>query len=115
LSQRIPGNSSPAWKALGISLLTFACLALLAVGILAAIPSGGSSLLLTAISAAGLAVTAGVGAGVGVTGLVGAGALVHGREKGLAQSVSKFKEKLSDLQEDKNPKEDLINIPKNSI
>lgn len=97
LSQHAPGKSSSGWKALGIALLTFACSTLVAVGILAAIPSGGSSLLLTAIGAAGLAASAGVGAGVVAAGGLGVGALILGKEKELAKSVNFFKESLAAL------------------
>ena len=111
LAQQVSGKSSPAWKALGIGLLTFACAALVVVGVLAAIPSGGSSLLLTAVGAAGLAATISVGAGVAVTGGVGAAALIHGREKGLAKSMSQFKEKLSDMKSENDHEEGLDNAP----
>lgn len=94
LANHVSGQASPAWKALGISLLTFSCAVLVIAGVLAAIPSGGSSLLLTAIGATGLTVAtaAGVGAGVvATTAIAGAGAIYYGREKGLAQSVRGFR------------------------
>ncbi|QEY52916.1 hypothetical protein [Legionella longbeachae] len=100
LAQRVSGKPSPGWKALGISLLTCACAALVVIGVLAAIPSGGSSLLLTAIGSVGLVASIGVGAGVATTGLLGAASLFHGSEKGLAREISEFKKELSNLRQD---------------
>lgn len=92
LAQRVSGKSSKGWKTLGISLLTFACAVLVVVGVLAAIPSGGGSLLLTAIGAAGLSATIGAGASVAALGMFGGAAIHHGREKGLAKSLSDLSE-----------------------
>lgn len=101
LSHHISGKSSPGWKKLGGTLLVFACAALVVVGVLAAIPSGGSSLLLAAVGVAGLAATAGIGSGVALAGIGGAAAMYHGQEKKLAKSVGLFKKELEAL----NPKE----------
>lgn len=103
LSTHVSGKSSRAWKSLGISLLVFASAALVVAGVLAAIPTGGSSLLLSAIGGVGLATTLGVGAGVAATGAIGAAALYHGREKGLAKSVHKFKDALNEMKVKSTP------------
>lgn len=102
MAQEVSGKPSVAWKALGVGLLGFACLALVTVGVLAAIPTGGASLLLTVAGATGLGlgVAAGIGAGV-IAGSAasGATALTVGSEKGLAKSISNFKSALYDLRE----------------
>lgn len=124
-SKKVSGHSSPAWKALGAGLLTFACLALVVVGVLAAIPTGGTSLLLTALGATGLVmgVTAGVGgAAVLGTAAMGAGALKIGREDGLANSVNKFKAALNTIKSEEkkeaptaSPGDSAPNTPKKSL
>ncbi len=88
LSQNLSGKSSHFWKALGAALLMFAGSVLFAFGVLAAIPSGGTSLLLSVLGAS--AIGASVGGAVAVA---GAGAVMHahGQEKGLAKSVTHFK------------------------
>ncbi|WP_207384151.1 hypothetical protein [Legionella nagasakiensis] len=108
LSQHVSGRSS-AWKNVGIGLLVFACAALVCIGILAAIPSGGSSLLLTVAGSAGLSVaaTAGITVGVAAGALTGAGLFAHGQEKGLAKEVSKFKTALQEMtKEERTPETD---------
>lgn len=102
LSHEVSGKSSSKWKALGIGLLTFACAALVVVGILAAIPTGGASLLATVAGAVGLAATAGIGTGVATAGIAGTAALIHGKEKGLASAVSNFKDALSTMKIEEN-------------
>lgn len=99
LSHHVSGKSSPGWKALGLGLLTFACAALVVVGVLAAIPSGGSSLLLTAVGSAGLSATIGAGAGVAAAGVAGIITTHHGREQGLAKSVHDFKTALTEIKD----------------
>ncbi len=102
LSQQVSGKSSTAWKALGGSLLGFAFAGLVVVGVLAAIPSGGSSLLLTGLGIAGMA-GAGIGtvAGLGIfgAGVAAAGikSIKKGTEKGLAKSISEYKSTVKDL------------------
>lgn len=54
LSQAVSGHASPVWKALGAGLLLLAGLALMVAGVLACLPSGGASLLLTVAGAAGV-------------------------------------------------------------
>lgn len=106
LANHVSGNTSPGWHALGTALLTFACASLVIVGVLAAIPSGGSSLLLSAIGAAGLGASLGVGVGIGVAGVAGAGMFYHGREKGLAKSVSQFRQTLFDIKKESQPEDE---------
>lgn len=96
LANLVSGKSSSVWKTLGTSLLVFACAALVVAGVLLAIPSGGISLLLSAIGVAGLTSSVGIGAGIAVTGAVGAGALYHGSEKGLAKAVNSFAQSLEE-------------------
>lgn len=103
MSHEVSGRSSSAWKALGIGLLAFACVALVVAGVLAAIPSGGSSLLLTVAGATGLSLGAAAGIGAGIVGgaaLTGTASLVVGSEKGLAKSISNFKAALQNIKED---------------
>lgn len=82
------GKSSSTWKKLGAGLLAFAGLLLVIAGVLAAIPTGGSSLGLAAIAAASMG---------GASGLVGVGALHHSKEKNLAKSVGDFKTALRSI------------------
>lgn len=92
LSDNISGKTPPLWKALGVGLLTFACIALVVGGVLAAIPSGGASLLLT---------VAGVGGGLLVATAAGTAAgFFYGRETGLAKSITDFKSALAHTRED---------------
>jgi hypothetical protein len=101
LANHVSGKASSDWKALGIGLLTFACAALAAIGVLAAIPTGGSSLLLSAICVTGLVAAVGTGAGIiTAAGATGAALIYHGREKGLAKSVSLFKEELTHMKKE---------------
>ena len=94
LSQRVSGQPSPKWQALGKALLGFAAIALVVAGVLAAIPSGGASLLLVA---GALGITA------GISGAAAAGIFSHNSKKGLAKSVSDFKSARDDV---KSTKED---------
>ncbi len=94
LSQRVSGQPSPKWQALGKALLGFAAIALVVAGVLAAIPSGGASLLLVA---GALGITA------GISGAAGVGIFSHNSKKGLAKSVSDFKSARDDV---KSTKED---------
>ena len=95
LSNEVSGKAPSLWKALGVGLLTFACLALVVGGILAAIPSGGTSLLLTVAGAAGL------GGGLLAASAIGAGVgAFYGREKGLAKSLTDFKSSLEHIKEE---------------
>ncbi|AHE67737.1 hypothetical protein Loa_02195 [Legionella oakridgensis ATCC 33761 = DSM 21215] len=92
----------------------FACAALLCIGILAAIPSGGSSLLLTVAGAAGLSVaaTAGITVGAAASAVAGAGLFAHGKEKGLAKEVSEFKAALKEItKENRSEKTDDLSEP----
>lgn len=102
LSNYVSGSSSPGWKALGICLITFACLGLVAAGILAAIPTAGASVILAVSGATGIAVSAVTAAGFcTVAGSATAGiiAVKVGSEKGLAYSISDFKSHLDDIKE----------------
>lgn len=102
LSKHVSGSSSPAWHAVGVALLSFACMALVVAGILAAIPSGGTSLLLVAAGVTGLGLTtaATIGGGV-IVGAAAAGAVAlnSGKETGLAQSITNFKSTLDNIKE----------------
>ncbi len=96
LSQEISGHGSPRLKKLGIGLLVFAGLALVAVGILAAIPTGGTSLLLVVAGAVGMqAAIAATAATITVAGVAGAGFFRKSRETGLAKLVTGFREAVS--------------------
>ncbi len=88
LSEEVSGKESPFWKKLGVSLLIFASIVLVVAGILAAIPTGGASLLLSVLGAAGVGV--GVGAATLAVG-TGLGLFAHAREKGFAKSFTGFK------------------------
>ena len=103
LSQEVSGKASPFWKKLGAGLLVFAALALVVTGVLAAIPSGGTSLLLVALGAVGVSTGVAAAAAGGTTALAaGSGAVLFktSSEKGLAKSVSEFKSAISKLQND---------------
>ncbi len=113
LSQSVPGKSS-AWQKVGYALLAVACAALLCVGILAAIPSGGSSLLLTAIGATGLSVAAAAGVGAGVvtaTAATSAILITENSEKGLASEISKFKNALREINKENNSNDETADSP----
>jgi hypothetical protein len=86
LSQTVSGKASPIWQGLGTTILIFTGLALVAAGILGALPTGGISLLLT------------VGGGVVLAG-TGVGFIKRGTEYGVAKSLSLFKAKASHSQE----------------
>jgi hypothetical protein len=83
-------------------LINFCLCCFIVVGILAATPTGGASLLATVAGAVGIAATVGIGAGVTTAGIAGTAAVVHGREKGLARSVSNFKDALTIMKTDEN-------------
>lgn len=111
LSQEVSGKRSPVWKALGAGLITFACLALVVGGVLAAIPTGGTSLLVAAIGATGLSMGAALGIGataVSVTAATGIGLYAVGREKGLAKSLTDFKSSYLELNDEG---EDTLDTP----
>jgi len=106
LSQEVSGRASPKWQALGKGLLLFACAALVVAGVLAAIPSGGASLLLAAAGVAGAAL---------VVGAAGLGTQAASSEKGLAQSVSYYKSAIKNLTNNdsiENNEEETPLIPK---
>jgi hypothetical protein len=88
LSQSVSGKASPKWKRLGAALIMFAGLALIAAGVLSAIPSGGSSLLLVIAGAVALSVTSGA---------TGFGIFQHNRAQGLAQSLRELKDAQKDV------------------
>lgn len=87
ISQNVSGKSS-IWKSIAKGLLVVGCAALVCVGVLAAIPSAGTSLFLTAAGIGGFSAAGAIGAG--------AGAYI-GREKDLAKQVSNFKSTLRDM------------------
>lgn len=91
-SKTVSGRASPAWRKLGLGLALFACAIMVAAGILAAIPSGGSSLLLTTLGAAGIPMlAANISAGAtGALALTGFGLFAGKRKKGLAKRLSSF-------------------------
>ena len=68
---------------------------LIVVGVLAAIPTGGASLLLTGLGAGGLALSG-----------VGAGMIEYGEERGLAKSISTYKNAIQALNDDNDYYED---------
>ncbi|WP_367607856.1 hypothetical protein [Legionella sp. W05-934-2] len=86
LSHAISKKASKPWKALGLALCIFAAVALIAVGILGALPTHGASLMLTLVGGLGLLAAA-----------EEASSLYHSSEKGLASSVGLFKMKTDDL------------------
>lgn len=96
LSQVVSGKPSKKWKLLGGALLTFAALSLVAVGVLAAIPTGGSSLVLAAIGAAGAAA---------VSATAGGSALYYSRQKGLANAVGMFKSVQKETKDEDTPEQ----------
>ncbi|MGQ3887663.1 hypothetical protein ACQUW5_01370 [Legionella sp. CNM-1927-20] len=105
LAQHVSGKKSSGWRTLGIVLLAFSCLTLAVIGIAAiGFFTGGIGFLPAALAVAGLAGTigAGVGAtvGAGVIGAVGATLIYKNREKGVAKSVSQFKEALSEIKDE---------------
>ncbi len=96
LSQDCSRKASSFLKKLGAALLVFAGAVLIAAGILAVIPSGGSSLLLAVLGATGA--TAGIGF------------LTQGsKEKDMTKSVSQFKKSLTDIQKKDERPSDLTN------
>ncbi|MFO9237625.1 hypothetical protein SC979_05885 [Legionella pneumophila serogroup 1] len=111
LSQQVLGKSS-VWKNIGITLLSLACAALVCIGILAAIPSSGTSLLMAAVGSAGLGVTAAAGTMVASSAVMGGVLFVEGSEKGLARSVSLFKTALGEIAKD-DPEEFSTGLTQN--
>jgi hypothetical protein len=105
LSQSISGKSS-LWKKLGIALLVIGCAALVCVGILAAIPSGGSSMLLTAIGIAGAKAALGIASGVTATGAI----VAKAKSNKLGYEVTMFKSAVTNSQkkEQANEAEPLL-------
>lgn len=93
LSKVVSGHASPKWQALGLCLLGFACAALVVVGVLAAIPSGGLSLSAAVVGAIGLTAMATGGTVLAKT----------NREKGLAKEVSHFKSALDLMRKGEPP------------
>jgi len=88
LSQSISGQQSPLWQSLGKVLLSYAALALVFAGVIAAIPSAGSSFLLVA---GALGITA------SISGAAGFGIFSQNRKDRLAKSVSDFKSAIDDM------------------
>jgi hypothetical protein len=91
LAQDVSGKPSPAWKALGMGLLVFACVALVVASVLAAIPTGGASFIIAAMGLAGSGVVADA---------IGMKAYEHGEEKELAKSVLDYKAVLEHITQD---------------
>lgn len=99
LSQNLPGKSYSVAEKIAKALLIFACVALVVAGILAAIPSGGSSLLLTVAGAAGLStvglkITGGIVAGVAVMSSVATEGIAKAKTlntEGLRKSILEYK------------------------
>ncbi|GGI80375.1 hypothetical protein [Legionella impletisoli] len=94
LSKEVSGHASPKWRKLGAALAIFACVALVVAGVLAAIPSGGTSLLLAV--AGGVGLKAGI-TGVAASGVVGLGLFHKSKSDGLAKSVEDLQTTLKDL------------------
>jgi len=95
LSEKISYISDPFWRALGSALLMFAGVVLFAFGVLAAIPSAGSSLLFSVLGAGIIATSVG-----GAAAVAGAGAAmqVYGRNKNTNKSLTYFKTALEEAQ-----------------
>lgn len=91
LASEVSGHHSPLLRNLGTSLLVFSSLALVAFGILAAIPTGGASLLAIVLSAVGVQASTAV-TGIVVSGLTGLGFFKAGNEIGRARAVSAYKQ-----------------------
>ncbi|WP_173237461.1 hypothetical protein [Legionella antarctica] len=99
LAQDVSGKSSPDWRKLGRALVVFACLALVVAGVLAAIPTAGSSLILALM-----------GAGA-VAGALGLTVYEFGEEEGLAKAVLDYKTAVENIVTDErsideDPEED---------
>lgn len=110
LSQTVHGKGSD-WKKVGYALLSFSCAALVCIGVLAAIPSGGSSLLLAAIGATGLNLTVASSIALGtITTFAELGAILKilSDEHGLAKEVSNFQSALTTRNENSEKQEDEI-------
>jgi hypothetical protein len=91
LSKEVVGKENPFLKKLGYALMVFAGLVLVVAGVIGFLPSGGSSLLVTAL-----------GGGALTAGLTGFGLYRCGQEKGIAKSVSELKDELIMIQNDEN-------------
>lgn len=96
LSQTVSGKESTHWKMLGASLLLFAGLALIVAGVLAAIPTGGSSLLLVVANATGINLVVG-GATIGLAAATGFLFFKSNSANGLARSISEFQHAVAAL------------------
>jgi hypothetical protein len=109
ISKNVSGKST-FWEKIGLGLLVVGCAALVCIGVLAAIPSGGSSLLLSALGVAGLSAAMAGGVGATATGI----ALENkGQEKNLAKEVSKFKSALKEIEKEQKVnenEEEIIHI-----
>ncbi len=101
LSQEVSGKASPRWKKLGLALLVFAGVALVAAGILAAIPTGGSSLLLTIVGAIGMQASIGTASAVVGAGIAGASFFNanNWHAKGLAKSIGDYAAGIGNMQQ----------------
>ncbi len=95
LSEKISYKSDPFWRELGSALLMFAGVVLFAFGVLAAIPSGGGSLLFSVLGADIIAISLG-----GAAAVAGAGAAmqVYGRNKNTNKSLTYFKTAVEEAQ-----------------
>ncbi len=109
ISGKLSNCSSKAMKGLGIGLMAFAFSALVVVGILAAIPTGGGSLLLTLIGASGLSFMAAAGIGttaIAAAGISGASVYKANSKNELARSLSFFESALSKAKEEEQDVDD---------
>lgn len=113
LSQNVPGKSYQQVERIAKALLIFACVALVVGGLLAAIPSGGSSLLLTVagvagLSAGGLKIAGGVAAGVAALSVATTDYVAKAKSQnteGLRHSILEYKKAVNQIKLDGN-KED---------
>lgn len=115
LSKVVSGRESKAWKNVGKALMVFACLTLVALGLIAAIPSGGTSLLAVVVGAVGLSTTATTtitATTALASGIAGYAAKNRGEEKGLAQALRFFKETPKPDNKTKTNDEDNTNQPR---
>lgn len=85
-ASKIWGKQSKTWQRLGLGAMLLGCALLLITGILAAIPTAGAS----------IGIAAGITAALSMGSLtVGAISFFHGREKGLAKSLTTFEHTIS--------------------
>ena len=111
LANHFNTKSSSPWRILGNALLVLAGSILVAAGILAAIPSGGSSLLLTVVGALGLTMAvASVGGAVATLGVAGAGCRFFSsrKEKNLASALLELKEKIATVDDNTASTDDKL-------